>query len=190
MIKHIGTQVIETERLILRKFEITDAKEMFNNWAGDPENCEHLTWSAHKNVEETKKIIADWAKNYENKNYYNWVIILKNTNELVGGIDAGRFDEHNERANVGYLIAKRHWGKGIMTEALTAIIDFLFNKVNFTRIEAYHHVGNPASGRVMEKCGMKYEGTLEKYEKTNRGEFVDTLFYAILKETWGKVDMH
>ena len=185
ILTHVGTQKIETERLLLRRFEVADAEEMFKNWASDTENCEYMTWSAHKSIEDTKEFISSVISNYKNKNCYKWMIVLKETNELIGNISADGIDECARRAHLGYIISKKYWGKGFMTEALKSVINYLFEKVNFARIQAWHDIKNPASGRVMEKCGMKYEGTLRKYCKNNLGELVDTPFYAIIREEWG-----
>ena len=69
IINYIGTQDIETNRLLLRKFTLKDAEPMFNNWAKDPENVKYLGWSAHKNIDETYKVLNEWLGNYTKNNY-------------------------------------------------------------------------------------------------------------------------
>lgn len=188
MPNHIGTQVIETERLRLRRFRLDDAQNVFNNWAKDPENVRYLSWQAHSDVSETRKILSDWDKQYKNNNYYHWCVTLKGSDETIGDICVGELFESKECCEMGYVLSKKHWGKGIMTEALKAVIDYLFTKVGVHRIQALHHIDNPASGKVMVKSGMKYEGTLRKYDKTNMGDWCDLPIYSIIKEEFFNED--
>ena len=77
MMKHCGTQRLETGRLILRRFELEDARPMFENWAKDPEVSRYTTWLPHESAEVTRALIADWIQRYEDPGYYNWVMALK-----------------------------------------------------------------------------------------------------------------
>lgn len=182
MLAHVGTNVIETERLMLRRFKIDDAEDMFNNWAKDPENVRYLQWQAHPDINETRKILTEWTKNYKNRNYYQWCITLKDKDEAIGSIGIVELMESKECCTIGYVLSKKYWNQGIMTEALRAVIEYLFKRVGFNRIQSMHDIDNPASGRVMIKSGMKYEGTLRKYDKTNVSGWCDTPIYSILKE--------
>ena len=177
---HKGTQPLETERLILRRFTVDDAEAMFRNWASDPKVTEFLTWQTHESVDFTRELLAGWARDYENENYYHWCIVLKETGEPVGASMVVGINEKLLSAELGYCLGSAFWGRGIMPEAIRAILKFLFNEVGFYRISAKHDIGNPKSGRVMEKCGMQYEGILRGvyYYKE---QFVDCKQYAILK---------
>ena len=86
---------------------------------------------------------------------------------------------------MGYCMSRAHWRKGVMPEALKAVVDFLFDEVGFNRIEAEHDVNNPASGRVMEKAALRYEGTLRQSGRNNQG-IVDLVWRAILRSDWEK----
>ena len=79
------TKTIQTNRLILRKFTITDADDMYNNWASDTECCKYLAWNVHKNIDETKALLESWIKAYD-EGCYNWVVEIKNTHEIIGSI--------------------------------------------------------------------------------------------------------
>ncbi len=182
MLNHIGTQNIETDRLLLRKFEITDAPKMFNNLAKNPDNVKYLSWQAHKNIDETYKVLNKWLEEYKNQNYYRWCIALKNTNEAIGSIDVIEIIEIRSTCEIGYVVSKKFWNNGIMTEALGAVIKFLFTNVNFNRIQLRHATENPASGKVMLKCGLKFEGILRQYGFKNNGERCDSAIYSILRE--------
>ena len=177
---HLGTKYIETERLILRRFTIEDAEEMYRNWASDPEVTEYLTWPPHADVEVTKAVLTDWIQKYEDPLSYKWGIVVKESGELIGDISAKSIDKVNT-ANLGWCIGKKWWGKGYMPEAAEAVKAFLFDEVGFERLEAIHDADNPKSGRVMQKIGMVKEGVHRKRGRNNRG-IIDEVWYAILRE--------
>lgn len=181
MLNHVGTQSIETEQLILRRFKIEYAQQMFDNWAKDPENVKYVSWRAHKNISETNKVLNAWVREYKNNNCYRWCITLKSTGEVIGSIDVVDIIETRATCEIGYVLSKKYWNKGFMTECLKSVIRYLFSKVNFNRIQLRHRLDNPASGKVMIKCGMTYEGILRQYGVSNTGEYCDTAIYSILK---------
>lgn len=180
MLNHKGTQIIETARLTLRPFTMDDADAMFRNWASDDEVTKYITWPAHENMEVTKAVLTDWTAAYESPDRYNWAIVLKeNGPEPIGNISVVRVREKTRTATMGYCMSRAHWGKGIMPEALGAVLDFLFDQVGFNRIEADHDTNNPNSGAVMRKCGMTYEGVRRQGGWDNQG-ICDICVYAIL----------
>lgn len=181
MLNHKGTKIIETERLVLRPFRSSDAPLMFKNWAGDREVTRFLTWNAHRSVSDSECVINMWVAGYNENSCYNWAIVPKEFGEPIGGINVVRIHDNNDTAEIGYCIGKEWWGKGIMTEAFSAIIPYLF-EVGFNRIQAEHAVKNPASGRVMQKCGLTYEGTLRQFFRATSGELLDISYYSILRE--------
>ncbi|MDE5910843.1 MAG: GNAT family N-acetyltransferase [Clostridia bacterium] len=178
--KHIGTQTIETERLILRRFKDEEAHYIYENWASDNEVTKYLMWQTYTDMSQAKERIEYLKKNYVNDNFYDWAIVLKEIDEPIGTIGVVDLKENIKAAHIGYCIGKKWWHKGITSEALSAVIDFLFDKVGFERIESRHDPVNVNSGRVMKKCGMKYEGTMRKADINNQG-IVDCAYYAILK---------
>ena len=178
--KHCGTQKLETERLILRRFVIEDSAAMYNNWASDEEVTKYLTWPTHSSQEISKSTIEDWVNSYSDKSYYLWAIVLKDKGEPVGSISVVHTNENVSKVEIGYCIGKAWWHKGITSEALKAVMDFLFDVVDVNRIEARHDPRNPNSGKVMKKCGMKYEGTLRSSDRNNQG-ICNACYYALLK---------
>lgn len=181
MLHHKGTVTIETERLILRRFTMEDAEPMFRNWASDDQVTRYVTWPTHESVNTTRTVLADWTSHYGEVDFYNWAIVLKeNGPEPIGNISANRIREETLCATMGYCMSRAHWGKAIMAEALSAVIDFFFDQVGFNRVCADHDIENPASGRVMEKSGMRFEGTARQGGLTNRG-IVDICHWAILR---------
>jgi ribosomal-protein-alanine N-acetyltransferase len=184
MLNHKGTISLETERLVLRQFTKEDAEDMFNNWASDEEVTRCLTWPTHGSIDITKKVIGMWIEEYRNLDYYQWAIELKESKSVIGSISLMSIDNHNENCEVGYCIGKAFWNKGIVTEAFSQVIEFAFDEVGFQRITARHRADNLASGRVMEKCGLKYEGHLRKILKNSSGILVDCKYYSILKDEY------
>lgn len=129
VLKHCGTQTIETKRLILRRFEVADAEAMYQNWASDPAVSKFLSWQPHKNEEETRALLTGWTAAYEKPDCYNWVIVPKSESaEPIGSISVSRIEENIRCAAIGYCIGQAWWRRGITSEALDAVIDFLFKK--------------------------------------------------------------
>lgn len=179
--QHKGSKVLSTERLALRPFRADDAEEMFENWASDPEVTKFLTWTPHKSVEETRALLTVWEEESKKEDCYHWAITLGG--EVIG--DIALVFVRGENAVVGYCLSRRFWGKGIMTEAFRAVLKFCFEEAGFHRIEASHAAENPASGRVMEKCGLRYEGTRRKaFRLLSTGEWADIVIRAILEEDY------
>ena len=185
MLTHKGTQTIETSRLILRRAVRDDAEPMFRNWASDSEVTKYLTWPTYEKVETAHQILDLWVGEYEKPNYYQWMIVLKELGEPIGSISVVRQNDRVEEAEIGYCIGSHWWHKGIMTEALNAVIEYLFIEVGINRVAARHDPNNPHSGGVMRKCGMKYEGTHRACDRNNQG-ICDAAQYAILRGEWKK----
>ena len=181
MLNHIGTKKKKKKRLLLRKFKVEDAEEMFENWAKDPEIIKFLQGNAHKDANETRSIIKMWNEEYKDNKTYNWCITIKEPKEIIGSITVVKLFEDIECAEIGYVISKKHWNKGIMTEALGGVIKYLFLKVGVNRIQLKHDLDNPASGKVMIKNGLKREGVLRECYRNNKGKLRDMAIYSILK---------
>ena len=183
MLTHIGTQDIHTDRLLLRRFTRDDIEPMFRNWANDDDVTKYLTWPSHSSTEVTSMLIEAWLDKYarEENDYYNWAITFKeHPEEPIGGIVAVMAEGARiPKAEIGYCMSKKYWGSGIMTESLGAVLDYMFDKVGLLRVEARHDTHNPASGKVMAKCGMVYEGIQRGCDRNNQG-LCDTAVYAMI----------
>ena len=170
-------QIINTERLILRKFRKEDAVDMLE-YGSDPEVLKYLIWEGIKTIDEALVAIVE----YHWEKPSNYAIELKENNKCIGGIDL-RIKPAHEKASFGYVLNRFYWGKGYMTEALTAILHLAFDKLELNRVEGGHYVGNEGSGKVMEKSGMLLEGKSPRSEKI-KGVFQDLVHYGIIKEHW------
>ena len=180
--KSIGTQMLQTERLILRRFVESDAEAMFQNWASSAENLIYVTWDPHPDVEVTRNSILNWVASYANPNYYKWAICLKeNPEQVIGDISIVAIDENDSSCEIGYVLGEAYWGNGMMTEALKVVLDFCFTQAGFQKVRARYVSLNPASGRVMEKAGMSYLKTITNGVE-RKGYLADLIYYQISKK--------
>ena len=182
---HKGTVRLETERLILRRFNLGDAEDIFRNWAQSEAVTRYLTWQPYKNIDDLKGYIQYCIDEYQKPNKYNWVIEYKEIGEPIGSISVMWVREDIAACEVGYCMSERFWGMGIMPEALKEVIRFLFEEIGMNRIQATHDANNPNSGRVMEKCGMQHEGTMRQASRNTLG-ICDSVMRAILREDYSK----
>ena len=120
--KHLGSLVIETERLYMRPFVLEDASAMFENWASDPETLKYVTWDAHASTERTRESIKRWIEQYRKPDTYKWAICLKTSpDQVIGDISVVSQDQESQSCELGYILGKKFWGKGFMTEAVKAV---------------------------------------------------------------------
>ncbi|WP_058487049.1 GNAT family N-acetyltransferase [Defluviitalea phaphyphila] len=168
---------MESNRLILRPFSMKDVQDVFL-YASDDIVTKYLTWPSHIDISQTEKVVKEF---YMTKSGV-FAIELKSEHKCIGCIELRVCPEH-DKASFGYVLNREYWNKGYMTEALKLILDFAFSRLGLNRIEATHYVGNEGSGRVMQKCGMKYEGKGLQEVKI-KGIFHDVVHYAILREDW------
>jgi ribosomal-protein-alanine N-acetyltransferase len=171
---------LETERLLLRKMRLDDAEAMFA-YASDPEVTRYVLFETHRSVEDSESFLRLATEGYERGDFGGWGVVLKDSGAFVGtcGMDVGYAPEH-ARAELGYVLSREHWGKGLMPEAVRAVIRFGFRRMDLNRIQARCIAENTASARVMEKAGMTYEGTLRESEFI-KGAYRDMKIYSILR---------
>ena len=182
--QHKGTEKLQTERLILRRFTIRDAAAMFRNWANDDQVTKYLMWPSHKSPEVSREVLEDWIFHYGEKYFFQWAITVKeNGEEPIGSISVVSKDDSIEMVHIGYCIGKRWWHQGVTSEALKEVIRFFMEEVKVNRVETRHDPRNVNSGKVMKKCGMVYEGTRRQADRNNQG-ICDASGYAILAEDY------
>ena len=168
---------LETERLILRKIELNDYENIFNCWTSDFEVSKYVTWEPHKSSENTKKLVSYWVNEYDKEYTYRWLVVIKETNEVIGMIDVINRDLQYMTVEVGYCYGSKYWGNGYATEALKTVTKFLHEE-GFPVVYAQHFVSNGASGKVMEKAGMTYEARLKSRVINKNGQREDVLVYS------------
>ena len=173
---------LKTARLHLRKLHREDV-ESYNRFAGSEAVTKYMLWKPHKDVAESAASIEKTLRRCAEGKCYRWGIALRETDELIGIIDLLGFDEAENTCSFAYMIGEGYWGRGYATEALTAILDFAFQKMEIAAVKADHFAENLASGTVMRKCGMEYCGCVpKKYEKN--GILHDAVCYRIAREEW------
>ena len=183
--KCIGTKKLETERLILRKIKVEDAKVAFSNWCSNEKVAKYTLWEKHKNIEETKKLFKIWEEEYSDLKTFRWIVELKDSHDLIGTIDVPSKKYMDFGAlEIGYCYSEKYWNKGYGTEALKAVIKYLFEECDADIIFAEHLEENPASGKVMQKCGMIFEGKLRGRIVDKDGIRNDLLYYSITKDEY------
>ena len=181
MLTQKGTQTLTTARLTLRRFTPEDAEAMYETWANDERVTRYLTWEPHRSPAETRQLLECWRTAYDDPRTYNWAMEFEG--HLIGNVSVVHLDEQSEYADLGYCMGYAYWNRGLMTEAVKAVIDYLFEEVGVNRVGIVHATKNPASGRVAQKCGGTYEGTKREYYKRH-GEFLDIAEYGILRSDW------
>ena len=171
--------VLETNRLLLRPVRRKDASDIYS-YASDPDVARYVLWEPHRSVAETRNYIRYIRMLYRRGLPSSWAVTLRETGQVIGTIGLMWYSDANSAAEIGYSFSKSFWNCGYATESLQAVIHSLFHSLPVNRLEAQHDCRNPASGRVMEKCGMKKEGILRQRIR-NKGEFANTVLYAILR---------
>lgn len=177
-LNHVGTNTIETERLILRRFKLSDNEDMFK-WASNPEVVRYLSYEPHKTIKDTNAVLRNWVRSYRKKNTYNWAIEFEGV--VIGNISVVLQDDECFSCHLGWQIDEPYWNKGITTEAAQAVIDYLFDTVHYDRITSGCDTRNIGSSKVMQKIGMTLEGTFRRYCYQKDGSIVDKFYYAILE---------
>lgn len=172
--------VLETRRLRLRALSMRDERDMFR-YASDPEVSRHVLWEAHETPRQTRSTLRAALKQYRTGAPASFAIERRSDRRMIGTIGFMWVSCEHRSAEVGYSLARDCWNQGYATEALAAVLRFGFDTLGLNRIEAQHELTNPASGRVMEKCGMTCEGILRQ-RVFNKGRFSDVKLYAILRD--------
>lgn len=183
MLTHIGTNTIETERLILRRFKYTDNEAMRKYWISDEKIQSLYSEPVYCTEEDVNGLLDKYISSYEKKDYYRWAVIEKNSSECIGQIAYFLVDSKNNFAEIEYCIGSDFQCKGYATEAAKAVISYGFDKINLHKVQICTKTINIASRRVIEKCGFKYEGTLRDYFYIN-GKYVGRLYFSILQDEY------
>ena len=170
---------LETPRLLLRRLQMRDANDIYR-YSRDVEVARHVLWEAHTSIGDSRAYLRYMLRRYRQREAASWGIEYRATGQIIGTIGFMWIQTDNSAAEVGYSLSRDFWNRGIMTEALKAVIAHGFGPMNLNRIEAQHETTNPASGAVMRKCGMVREGLLRQ-RLYNKGRYVDVALYAILR---------
>lgn len=185
---HKGTVMLRTSRLLLRRFEPTDKEAMFRNWTSDSTVAQFMRWSPHQSLGETEELLGDILSQYSKPNFYRWCLVPDEVGEPIGILSLIPVCEMDSCYEIAYCIGRPWQGNGYVTEAVKAVLDFAFREVKLNRVEAYHSVNNPASGRVMAKAGMQKEGFSPQKYRCSLG-YQDCDLYGITRDAWLKTHL-
>jgi [ribosomal protein S5]-alanine N-acetyltransferase len=153
--------VLQTARLTLRQLRISDDEKIFALRSNDYVN-KYLGRSPGKSIEDSKNFIHTINQNIQLNDSIYWAIALKSTDELIGTICLFNFSDDNSKAEIGYELLPEFWGKGIMKEASEKVIEFGIHHISLTSIEAYTHIENESSTRLLEKLNFKKDCAADK----------------------------
>lgn len=176
---------LEGAKIILRKFKIEDAEQVYQN-VREPSG---RPWAYAIKDPYSLKDAADWIekthKDFETREAFQFAVVLKETGEVIGGAGIHSINWDNRKAEVGYLIRKQDRGKGYATETARLLLDHAFKDLQLNKIGARMFTENTPSQKIVEKCGFTLEGTFRK-ERFKDGIYYDELRYAILHSEYTK----
>jgi len=171
---------LRTKRLVLRPYVMADAPAV-QRFAGAREIAATTETIPHPyGPGVAEEWIGKHARNFALRKTLSLAVTLASTGQYIGSMGLPLMREDYEHAELGYWIAKEYWNNGYCTEAARAMLRFGFTQLKLHRIFAHHFINNPASGRVLKKIGMKYEGRMREHVK-KWGKFIDIDCYAILR---------
>ncbi|WP_028504633.1 GNAT family protein [Ruminococcus sp. FC2018] len=170
---------IETDRLKLRPLTMSDTWDIFEIFS-DKQVMKYYDLLPFESFERAKEQVEFFIKGFEQKTMLRWGIELKDSGKLIGTCGFFNFNEDALKAELGYELNSSYHGKGLMSEALDAVLEFIFRETDINRVEAFAEPPNIASQKVLKKLGFVKEGTLRRYERC-RGELIDIIIYGLLR---------
>ena len=162
---HTGTAIIESERLILRRFALSDGADMLANWIREPQVQHEYGEPVYTDEAQVGALLAKWITAYEQPDFYRWAIIERVSGHCMGQIAFCRVYSDIAAAEIEYCIGSRFWGHGYAGEALSAVIAYASANTGFEKLEAYHRAENVKSGRVLEKSSMHITDNVERFRR-------------------------
>jgi [ribosomal protein S5]-alanine N-acetyltransferase len=173
---------INTDRLLLRKIQPGDAEALFTILS-DEEVMQFYGHEPHRSLDDTRELIKQMHTDYANQKALRWGITLKGEDRLIGSCSFHHFDSDFHRAETGYELNRTFWGKGIMIEAMSAILNYGFTELRLNLVEAIIDIANERSKSLLLKLGFMYEGNLrQRYPFRDR--FEDEHYFGLLRDEW------
>ena len=173
---------IETPRLIMRGMKVSDTEDMYA-YACREDVTRYLTWEPHPDMKHTKEYLTYIGQRYRTGDFYDWAVVCKADNHMIGTCGFTKFDFASDSAEIGYVINPDYHGKGYGTEAVEAVLRFGFEELHLHRMEARFIKENTPSLRLMERVGM----TLEGYARESlflKGKYQTIGYCSILKSEY------
>lgn len=173
-------KILETENLIMRPWDISDAEDMYE-YAKTPNVGPMAGWQPHKDIEESRKIIASFIENDT-----DWAIVNKRNNKVIGSVGLNKSSYPSGSfvvREVGYVLNPTYWGHGLAAECVKEVMRFAFTEFGVDMLCVRHYSFNLQSKRVIEKCGFRYEGFLRNYYQKD-GNMYAARLYSLTKEEY------
>jgi len=180
-----GFPVLETERLLLRQLMRSDAPALMDFLHDEAVSGTLLHNLERATLKDEQNYVRAMRKQFLQGRLVSWLICDKSTGAPMGCIGLQPIDRTHNSASAGFWLGRAFWGRGYMTEAFAAVLDYAFGTLELNRVSAGHFAGNLASGRVQQKCGLQYEGT-HRQAFLKDGQYIDEIMYAITREDWVK----
>jgi [ribosomal protein S5]-alanine N-acetyltransferase len=156
----IPPREFETARLHLRPPTLDDSAAVFAGWVQDPEITRYMEWRPHRDIVETETFLRRCERVWNDGTAFPWLLVRKDTGAVAG---MGEIRLGGHKADIGYVLARAHWGLGLMTEAMTPVVDWALSQPSIHRVWATCDVDNATSARVLERLGMQREGVLRRW---------------------------
>ena len=172
--------ILESERLIFRQLKDSDAPEVFK-LRSNPDNMKYIPRPLLKNEEEALAMIHMMNGKIAENTDINWAVCIKNTDKIIGFMGFYRTQPENYRTEIGYMILPEYEGKGYVTEAVKAMLNYAFNSVGFHSVDAVIDPDNVGSEKVLLKNGFRKEAHFIENEYFE-GKFWDSVHYGMLKK--------
>jgi ribosomal-protein-alanine N-acetyltransferase len=182
MAQPIPSQILETARTLLRPLSLEDSEAMYEVYS-DPETMKYWSSQPVNSIEGARKLVqadVDWVKQ---GSAVLWAIAEPSSNKALGKCVLFQFSKENQRAELGYVLNREHWGIGLMTEVMTKVIDFAFDELGLHRLEADTDTLNAGSLALLGKLGFQQEGMFRHRWKVY-GEWQDSAMLGLLKPDW------
>ncbi len=173
---------LQSQNLRYEKIRPEFAPDMYE-YSKDCDVTKYLTWSPHSSQKETEHYCRLLQKKYDQGVFFDWGIIDKKTSKMIGTVGFTSFDEKNSTAEIGYVLSKDFWGKGLAVEAAKTVMEFGFENLGISGFCAKCIEGNTASLSVMKKCGMSLEG-IYRNSMFIKGEYKTIVICSITKEKY------
>ncbi len=178
----LAEPILETPRLLLRPMVLEDAEAM-HAFKSDPAATQFFGQDPHSDLEQTRAWVRCGLEGWKNGSSITWAITLRHDGQVIGECCLWNIDHGSKRAELGYELLRSQWKRGLMNEALTAVLDFGFKAMGLNRVEASPLSINLPSQNVLVKLGFKHEGTLRQRHFFN-GQRHDEMWFGLLREEW------
>lgn len=176
---------METERLYLRRIRQNDLNDVYA-YASDERVSRYLLWYPHESKRQTADYLRIVDRKYKRAEFFDWGIVLKNGERMIGTVGFTSFDVSNDVGEIGYVLNAEYWGRGIASEAVRAAITFGFEVLKLNRIEAQLLPENEKSARLLLRCGMRFEG-IRREGMMVKGRYADIAVYSITESDYKKI---